>query len=90
MTQARVVVTSEIRGVGFAHQFTGTIYPICDELLQGSISYERFKSGLPHQNADHHPIACPGQPARNGILPVSQIFLLKSVIRQDSYPFTQV
>jgi len=38
-----------VRGAGFAHQFTSTVYSIGDELLQCSIRYKRFESGCPHQ-----------------------------------------
>jgi hypothetical protein len=37
-------LTSEyVRGVGFAHEFTGIIYPICDETLHDSIITRRSR-----------------------------------------------
>jgi len=38
-----------MREGGFARQFISIVSPICDGLLQGSISYLGFKSGRPHQ-----------------------------------------
>jgi len=45
---------SMVRGVGFAHQFTSNVYPTYDELLQGSVSYKRFKLGRLHHEWHTH------------------------------------
>jgi hypothetical protein len=40
--------SSMVRGVGFAYEFTGTVYPIGDESLHRSITCESFKSPRAH------------------------------------------